>query len=113
MLSYFVVICNYMVENKAYFTPDPTTAPQLLARVLFSGAHEKPTVTFFVDESPESKTVIPKLVAVTLSPITEVCATERGLSILGRNSATSLLGRLSVDTSVEPPSATYSEPLEA
>lgn len=99
-----------MIEKKAYFTPSPETAPKLVAQLLFADAKEKPCITFYVEENDTSGDVVPKLAEVTIEPITGVFATEKGFEVTGsRPDVIGVIAKLSVDTTVEPPVALYSE----
>jgi hypothetical protein len=112
MVAYNVYYCkNIMSEKRAYFTPSPIEVPTLLAKVMFAGITELPRVTFYID-SPEhtDEAGLPALEEITLDPLEKVCATNTGFELTGSpTERAGMIGRLAIDTTVQPPLAVYSE----
>lgn len=53
---------------------------------------------------------LPQLLEVTICPVEEIRATESGYTIIGkRQGVAGVVAELCVDTTVEPPMATYTE----
>lgn len=103
-----------MQEKRAYLTPGPESVGRLLATILHGldkGESKERKVGFSVDQGvSDTADSLPQLVDVVLDPIHRVCVSDTGYEIFGTpNDTRGVLGKLSVDTTVEPPVALYSE----
>jgi hypothetical protein len=100
-----------MNEKSAYFTPSPKTASEMSRNLLFGGNTAPIETNFMIDPegiTPTDK--LPELANIVLSPVKQVCVDANGYEITGiRKDSTHILGKLSVNTNVDPPLAIYTE----
>ncbi len=95
---------------KAYFTPSPEEAPELVARLLLADAQVRAGITFYIRDEDSPSDGASGLEEVTINPVNNVCVSDKGFKITGERLGTiGVLAKLSVDTTVEPPIATYTE----
>ncbi|MDQ3123540.1 MAG: hypothetical protein M3Q14_02570 [bacterium] len=101
-----------MNGKRAYFTPSAEATNTLVTGLILGGKEiDTIEVSFLVDKAGDTPSDrLPTLLEVTLFPVTAVCATETGFEIRGKNKEIpAQLGRLSIDTTVEPPIAMFFE----
>ncbi len=100
-----------MTSATAYFTPSPETMMQLVAQILFSDERDRPSVDFVIVDPTGAEWMpdFPNLIEVTLAPIDRLVVTPAGFEVEGTCRKTGMTGRLAVDTTQDPPAATYRE----
>jgi hypothetical protein len=100
-----------MSKKKAIFTPTPDNAQDFLGCLLYSGDDsEGPCVSFMVEADTPDEDRILDYDEVSICPITEISGTVGRFMISGeRLGVEGVIAKLSVDLTVEPPEAFYSE----
>ncbi len=102
-----------MIENRAYNVPTPENVPQLFAALLHGNPSIEAGVAFSIENVNDEGEALPELETVVIQPVGRISSSPRGYEIEGRRQGVvDSIAKLTVDSTVEPPIAVYSEAKE-